>query len=264
MEIETSGQETTVDNQGAESSSESASVAQSQSDSSVQGGEASTQLGNEKPTPFHEHPRFKELVEQKNQFATKYSDLENRYQQMERRMQQLAQEREAVAKPKPEDPLLARLKQIDPEFGSRFEKLSSLEQQVEQFKQFQAEMQEQQMRSKAESTLTSLYDQHKVPDNLKSMYRQQIENLAYNSPNAGLNDLEKFFKQAHENITKFVEDFKRQERSSYVTAKKSDTTPATQSGGAAAPVSSGKSTMNNLEDVKAAILARAKQSSQKI
>src|SRR5277367_6505762 len=58
--------------------------------------QAAVQEQKQDTTPFHEHPRFKELVEQKNESLKRYQDIESRYKALE---QQFSSLRESQPKP---------------------------------------------------------------------------------------------------------------------------------------------------------------------
>lgn len=185
--------------------------------------EAPEQTASPEPqeTPFHEHPRFKELVDQKNQFANRVQQYEQQMAQMHREMQEFKQARQQQSNPQ-KDELVERLKGIDPEFGSRFEELNSLRDQVSQFQQWQQQLQAQQVRENAYNQLNGLHEQFKVPESQRTYINSQIEQIAATNPNLSVNDLPRVYQQVHENFNKFVEDLRRSERESYVTSKKED------------------------------------------
>jgi hypothetical protein len=171
-----------------------------------------------KETPFHEHPRFKELVEQKNRYAEESKSYAQRLQEMERRLQELSQPKVQ----KQEDPLLARLKGIDPEFGERFAKLTSQEQELQELKSWKAQFEADQLRTRAVSELSKLHEENKVSPEMRKIYDAQIQAAATANPRLGLQDLPNLYKQVHETFSKMIDDAKRAERESYVASKKAD------------------------------------------
>jgi DNA repair exonuclease SbcCD ATPase subunit len=214
----------------------------------------------ESQVPFHEHPRFRELIDQKNKMAEEvqsYQRSMSEMQQMVRELQQRAQQ------PKQEDALIARLKQIDPEFGSRFEELNSAKEEIRAFREWQQDMQMQTYRHQAETSLSSLYDQHKVPENFRERYKNEINAIAAANPDLRVSDLPKVFKHVHDGYTKFVEELRRQERASYVGDKNAGKTPSTVSGGAAPSAKSEAQSMTK-EDAVNEIVRQMRASKQKI
>ncbi len=244
-------------------SSETASPAQSQETSSSQDA-ASTQV---KETPFHEHPRFKELISERNQEREARTSLERNYQQIQAQLQQLQQQYQNQSKPKAPsyDNLFKDLEQANPEFAQMqreaYTKLSELDQlklQVQQQHEFMQEQTQQRNAEAAQSKLQSLFTENKVPDNVKGLYEQAIANMAFNS-NAKVSDLPDLFKKAHANLSKTLEDLRRSDRESYVAAKKTDKAPTTQTGGTAA--GTGKAGPQTLDEVKAALAAQLRAGS---
>jgi len=189
---------------------------------------------NEGPnTPFHEHPRFKELVEQKNQYATQAKQLEQAYRQMQAKLDAL--EKRGPGSQSEKDALVERLKQIDPEFGDRFAKLNSSLSELEGLKQWKAQMEAQTIRTQATSKLEQLYSENKVPQELRGMYQAAIKDMASADPNIGINDLPQLFQQVHSNMSKYLDSLKRTEREGYVVDKKKDASAPTSPKGKPVP-----------------------------
>lgn len=239
------------------SSDSSASSAPTQESTEQQGSSS-----QEQSTPFHQHPRFQELIQQRRELSDRVSSYEQRMADMQRKLEQMQQ----ASAPKPaEDPLLSRLKSIDPEFGERFAKLTSLESQVEQFKAWQQEQVMESYRNQASSTLDGLYKEFKVPDHLKTRYDREIKAIAYENPNLGIKDLPQVFKSVHEEFTKWQDEFRRKEREAYVSEKNTTKTPTSVTGGSAPSQSkgSGDKPMSR-EDLISNIVKEMKAAKQKI
>lgn len=194
----------------------------------------------ESNVPFHEHPRFKELVDQKNQFSTKASELERQVQEMQARLQSFSTNKTDAQKK--EDALLSRLKSIDPEFGERFAEVDGLRDQIKQFKEWQQNFEREKVRTEAFNTLNQLHEQNKVAPEWRDIYNSQIELAAMRNPNIGLKDLPQLYKSVHDAVNKNIESLKRQTTASYVDAKKADTKAPTAApkGKAVSPVKSGE------------------------
>lgn len=174
-------------------------------------------------TPFHEHPRFKELVEQKNRYAEEAKAIKEQLAEMQKRF-------EAQSQPKvTENPLLTRLKGIDPEFAEFIDKLNTRAQKVEELESRLARHDQEQLRSKAATELDRLHVENKVPEKMREFYNSQIELAAIRNPQLGLKDLPGLYKQVHEKYSQVLEETKRAERESYVASKKADAkVPASQ------------------------------------
>lgn len=225
----------TGDVESVESTSSSEQVSSSPAPSEAQSQDAATSA--EKPAPFHEHPRFKELIDSNREYKSQLEELRT---QLTKQME--SQKAAQVAQNQPKQPsyeqIVKRLQTIDPEFGEfqaaiakEMAAVPELKQQLQQFQEWKQQQEQQATRMAAESKLTSLYEQYKVPADRRGFYKAQIENAAYNNPNMQLKDLDNVFKSTHENLNKFFGEFERTLKSSYVSGKQKDSTPATQSGG---------------------------------
>lgn len=192
-------------------------AAQNEGNNTAEGGEGQAEqtTKTQDTTPFHEHPRFKEIIEEKNRFAEQLKAYERRFQELEQRSQQ---SNESKTK---EDKLLARLKEIDPEFGGRFEEMYAKVQQVDQLAQWKQAQEVQSTQQAAQTQLDTLYTKNNIPEDLRDMYRANIVDLARSS-GAKVGDLPKLFEQVHGRFNKYLEGVRRTDRESYVTGKKTD------------------------------------------
>lgn len=183
------------------------------------------------PAPFHEHPRFKELVEQKNTYAQQTKALQDQIAQMQARMEQLSK---PAQQPKPADELHQRLKGIDPVFGERFEQLEAARQQVEEMRAWKEEMERERTRTQAVQTVNSLHEQHKVAAEDRDLYQSLLELQIQKNPTARMEDLPALYKNVHEMVSKRYDALKRSERESYVKEKSVDSkVPSSQPKGKA-------------------------------
>lgn len=169
--------------------------------------------------PFHEHPRFKELVEQKNQALAAQKDYEQRVGQMESQLKLL---NDGKLSQKQEDALISRLKGIDPEFGARIEKLNSALPTIEALQNKLQAMERQSFEEKAISQVNSLHDQFKVSKELKDLYNAQLYMAEQQGRIKSINDIPNVYKAIHESFSKILDGVKRTERESYVADKKKD------------------------------------------
>lgn len=167
-------------------------------------------------TPFHEHPRFKEVIEQKNRYADEVKQLKEQFAEMQKRF-------ETQSQPKPqENPLMARLKGIDPEFAEYIENLSTRAQKAEALEQRLNQREQADLRTQAVSEISKLHEANKVPESMREFYEREVRFEAMSNPKLGLQDLPQVYKAIHEKYSKLIEDTKRTERESYVKGKKDD------------------------------------------
>jgi len=172
--------------------------------------------------PFHEHPRWKEVINERNQYATKVQELERRFEEQSRKWDQSFKQ----SQPQPKDALLERLKGIDPEFAARAEKWETASQRAERLEQELQSYRTQAQQEQARSQVEQLYAQNKVPTELQSAYRAQLESMARENPNLSLKDIPQMFQQVHAGWQKFQEAQKRQYLAEYSKGKAQDSVPS--------------------------------------
>lgn len=209
-------------------SPEAPSEPQQTSTSSETAESAPAQQAESKPTPdteanvpFHQHPRFKELVAQKNEYAEKVKAFEAKMAEQERMLKQF-QESINPKQPDKKQELISRLKGIDPEFGDLIESLESRARQAEELAQWKAQQEVQRTREDALSRVEKLHEEHKVAKEDRELYTSLIELEAARNPKATINDLPAIYKAVHEKMNSRYEAIKRAERESYVSGKKAD------------------------------------------
>lgn len=188
----------------------------SEPQSSVENTAAETPAVETKPSadvPFHEHPRFRELVEQKNKA------LENS-KSLEKQLRDLSEKVQGLSSPKEQDALIARLKGIDPEFGTRFEKLDSVHKELNELREWRSQMQNENVRTSAVNTIKSLHDTNKVPAELQEVYNEQLEAAYSRNPAEFLGNVQGSYKAVHDRFSKLLDSIKRSERESYSSEKK--------------------------------------------
>lgn len=220
----------------------------------------------EKPTPFHEHPRFKELVEQKNEFKTQADRLREEAQQTREQLIKLQAQFEVMHKPEPqEDPMLAQLREVNPDFAAHYEaqikkasEVDELKQQIMEFNEWRAAEERKSAQREANTIIGKLYEEHGVPEKLRTFYEASIEREAQLNPSLQISDLPKVFSKIHEGLTEYVKAQTAQEKKEYLQAKKAVAKkPQTQPKGA--PVSQGGDKIpefKTVEDRKAWIVAQ--------
>jgi hypothetical protein len=209
---------------------------QAQEGQEVEAGQEAVQ--EEKQIPFHEHPRFKEVIEQKNQFKQQLEQAQRQQEELQRMVEEMRRSQEAN-KPKPQDALMERLKGIDPEFADRFGKLNevdTLKQELQAFNEWKSEMAAERVRMEARSTMDKLFTENNVSKELRGIYEDRITAAANRNPRLGVQDLPNVFKGIHEEMSKLLEATKRETTKNYVADKKQAAAkPSAQPKGKPAP-----------------------------
>lgn len=189
--------------------------------------------------PFHEHPRFKELIDQKNQAAQRAEHLERSYQQLQQSVAHLQnQYKQQTQAQKPSyDPLFKQLEQVNPEFASfikenysKAQQVETLQQELASIKEFQTSYQQQQ----ALSQFDRLCEENKIDPRFKDFYKDAVANAA-NASGAPLSALPEIFKNVHARFGNTLTEYERSITAKYVTSKAADTKkPASTTSGVAA------------------------------
>lgn len=186
--------------------------------------EAEQSLSKETPkpepeqTPFHEHPRFKELVDQKNRYAEQARALEDKYTQLTQQMSEMTKK----MSPSQEDALIAELKQIRPEFGNRFEQIWNKVQKMDEVINGQDQLRQQAFVTQANSEIKQLHAEFKTDAELQPHIYEKLDNAYRNGQIKSLEDVRSVYKVAHEGYSKWIDSIKRSTTQSYVTQKKAD------------------------------------------
>lgn len=194
--------------------------------------------------PFHEHPRWKEVIEERKQYKEQLDE-------QRRLTQQLAEKLEQFEKSNPpqiqKDELLEQIRAVNPQFAERFEQmqqrlssLDSVEEKIQQYEQSQKQQAIEQQRNLVQKQIADLHSEYKVPENLRERYQREVTAIAMNDPSLRIEDLPKVYKAVHEDYSKFLEGFKRETTQSYAQSKQKDAVPPTSSKSASAS----KSTSN--------------------
>lgn len=172
--------------------------------------------------PFHEHPRFKELIEQRDQFKAEMAKLRQEYESLKPKPQTEAT---------PESKMMDRLKTIDPEFASFMKGLMDKAAKVDQLETGWQAQQAQTTQQQVSSQFAELHATNKVPAEMQEIYRRQVQAIANADPSIRVSDLPKVYAQVHQQFSQMLEARDRATKAAYVTAKKS---------GANAPLSANK------------------------
>lgn len=174
-----------------------------------------------KEPPFHEHPRFKEIINKNNEYSQRLQDYEKRFQELSGKLEQ-----STPKAPTPESKLIERLKGVDPEFGQFMEQQhatrAQLEAKLQAMEQWKASQEQNTYRGQITSSLEKLHTEHKVPEAVRELYEAQLERIAKANPHLSLQDLPNVYKGIHEKFNGYMESVKRDTLSSYTTSKTKD------------------------------------------
>lgn len=211
---------------------------ESQPESSGTEVQASTpEKQEEKQTPFHEHPRFKELIEQNRSFKEESALRAQALENLQRELQYLRQA-QVPKKEEPKDPFLADLEKVNPEYAKSFKAVMDQAAKTQQLEQEMAQYKQAQFAEKAVSHFNSLIESNKISDPMdKDLYARAVRAEVYERESRGeklgIKDLEKIFNGFHTTYKKAMEDRERAITAKYSAAKKADISPKGATGGAA-------------------------------
>lgn len=215
------------ENEGTEIESTQSDVTQETSSESQPDAQPEQQAAapQEKEVPFHEHPRWKEVMEERNAERQRAQALEARLAEMDRRYQELS-------KPRSDKPdfesvrtkMAERLKGIDPEFQSY---MQLLEEQALNANKTVESIREERLVENLKSKFDELAAKSSLNPALKDLYFSKMD-AEYRAGNLrSAEALEKAFKSIHEPYSKHQEELKRQAIEEYTKAKKADATKPT-------------------------------------
>jgi hypothetical protein len=205
----------------------------------------------EKPTPFHEHPRFKELIEQNRTYREQFDKQREEFVRLQTQMEAL---REA-SRPKPEpvkDPFLADLEKVNPEYAKSLKTIYDQASLAKQLEQRLAQFEQAQFAEKAVSHFNKLLDDRKISDPMdrkviERAVRAEVYDLESRGQKLTLKDLEKITNDFHAEYKNAMDARERAITAKYVQQKKQDTTPKGATGGTAKGTSVKKLAANDFQ-----------------
>jgi hypothetical protein len=179
--------------------------------------------------PFHEHPRFRELIEERRQAAEEL-------QAMREQLAELQSLREQSQPPsqKPKNPFAEKLREINPEYAAWVDKQTAIAEEVEQLKAEREADRKRQVLENYNSSVEKLHTEFNVPKEWQGALKRQLDYLAMTDKRVGLGNLKEHYKTLHDEFKSLIDSTKREERKSYVTEKSKDAKiPSSQPKGAA-------------------------------
>lgn len=196
---------------------------------------AAQETKEEKLTPFHEHPRFKEVIEQNRGYKSELEQTKSVINQLQQQLDMIKQQTAPKTEPV-KDPFLADLEKINPAYAKSLQSIYDRAGKTEELERRLAAYESQQFAEKAYAHFDKLLATAKVPEEMKSVYTDAVEAEVYRRESKGqklgLGDLDAIFNSFHSKYSKFLEERERQITAKYVTTKKSDSTPKGATGGA--------------------------------
>ena len=177
----------------------------------------------EETLPFHEHPRWKEVMEERNTERQRAQALEQRLADMDRRYQELS-------RPKPqakEDAMVARLMGIDPGFCKDYQSIKEQAAFTAQLQEQLASFKEERVVESLKGKFEDLASQNKLDPADKELYFAHLDQAYRQGKLRSPSDVEAQFKAIHEPRAKQLEAYKRAAIEEYTKAKKADATKPT-------------------------------------
>jgi len=177
----------------------------------------------EESLPFHEHPRWKEVMEERNSERQRAQALEQRLADMDRRYQELSRPRQEPKR----DALVDRLTGIDEDFGKRFGEIAKQAELATQLQEQLNSFKEERVVESLKSKFEDLASQNKLDPADKELYFSRMDMAYRQGKLRSPSDVESHFKAIHEPQAKRMEAYKRQVIEEYSKAKKADATKPT-------------------------------------
>lgn len=212
-----------LDQQDANLAEPSEPQAQPQADSEIQVAQNEQPPAPEQkePTPFHEHPRFKELIEQNRAAKEQLSAYEQRMEALQRQFE----ERISSLQPKPQkevNPFVSKLKEIDPKYAEWAESVEARASKAEALEREIAEFKRERLVQSYESGVEKLHSEHKISDELKPYVKAQLDALAVSGQLREMSQLPSVYKAVADKFRALSESIERSTTAKYTQAKKAD------------------------------------------
>jgi hypothetical protein len=183
-------------------------------------GEASASQTKEQQ--YVPYDRFKELVEQKNQFSKRFEDTDRALKELQAKLEA---NRTPAEKKEAEFIKWSKDKGLEPEFLKWAQEQEATRQELNELKQWREQYTAQSYLNAARSQVEALKNELKVDPVLHNAYLAQIP---HGTP---LDQIAEKYKAQHEVMGKFLEAQKRAALSEYTSAKKTDSkVPGSQKG----------------------------------
>lgn len=193
-----------------------------------------TKTEKEPEVPFHEHPRFKELIEQNRSYRESESLRTSALESMQRELAALREANKPKTEP-PKDQFLADLEKVNPAYAKSFQAVMEQAAKATQIEQRLQQYEAQQFAEKAVGHFNKLLETSKVSDPMdRKLYERAVRAEVYErearGEKLGIKDLDKIFSEFHGEYSKAMEERNRKLTASYVQAKAGDRAPKSTTG----------------------------------
>ena len=175
-----------------------------------------------------EHPRFKELVEQKNQALSGQQELQKQLAALEAKFSQYQQPQGPSKEQAEAEALVEDLKKIDPRLANQIagmmkanSTMQQLQSKLEGFEKQAQEEKQQAIIQQAVGRINSLHESNKVSPEVKELVNMKLDSL-WRSQQLNQQNLDAEYTKALGEYNKMIDTIKRAERESYVAGKKKD------------------------------------------
>lgn len=229
---------------------------QTDSETQVAQPEQSSAPQDKEQTPFHEHPRFKELIDSNRTYKEQLSSYEQRMEAMQRQFQEQIT-RMQPAPQKEINPFVSKLKEIDPRYAEWAEQLEARATKAEAVERDLQEFKRERLVSNYESSVEKLHAEHKISDELKPYVKAHLDALAVSGQLKELSQVPEIYKKVAERYQQLVSNVERATTAKYTQAKKADNkTPASQPKGKAPTSRNEKGQFTGDREADSALIAK--------
>lgn len=194
-------------------STESDSAGTPASSGSESGAPSPQQQETKQPeAPFHEHPRFREIIDQNKGYR---SELET----LKKQLAEISANRSQPQQNKPDiHPFVQELEKINPEYAKYIQGLEQKVSRIDSLDSKLSQWENMSMRDKYEASVSKMLDENKVSAPLKAVYKELLDAKAL-SGQYTLNDLSRVFSDIHSTVSGALDAQKKEAISSYVKDK---------------------------------------------
>jgi hypothetical protein len=215
---------------------------------------AKEQAKTEDNVPFHLHPRFQEVISEKNAIKEQNAAFQRELAELKKQVQ--------ASTPAEKDELMDRLESIDPKFaallkGMRDEQ-KALKQTIQDLSGWREQSSAQTTAQQVQGMKNQFYTENKIPEDRKGIYEAMVQAEASRNPNLQVSDLPKVMKQVHDSLGKMFQTAERATTKQFVDSKKAEASkPTSLPKGAPAKATKPDNTSVSASDLRAQMVKEA-------
>jgi hypothetical protein len=215
--------------------------------------EAAPAAKSEDNVPFHMHPRFQEVISEKNALKEQTAAFQRELAELRTQIKS--------STPAEKDELMERLESIDPKFAGLLrnmrDELKSTKQQLEDFSSWRQQSSQETVQERVGNLKSQFYTENKIPEDRKAIYEAMVQAEAGRNPKLKVSDLPGVLKQVHESLGKMFQTVERDTTKKFVADKKSEASkPAPLAKGAPAKATKPEQNLSHSQ-LKAQMLREA-------